>query len=154
MLNINNCSKFKLSKLTIFLLFIIGVISMSKVLANDNFEAIVTIRETTLDNKLLTTEKYNILLKNNTIDKNLKYKSVFEKIMTRIKHFENKYDGEDLFFVEMVKETDNKEWTISIEVKDSDISVTHFISKYDDKIIDGWINRNNTDIFGLRIFNF
>lgn len=56
--------------------------------------------------------------------------------------------------MDTIIDNDAKEWTVSINVVDKNSSVTQFISKKDDLIINGWINRNNKDIFGLKIFNF
>jgi len=143
-----------IKKLSLHHFFLLLFLSQTILYANDSFEMEITIQETSIDGIEKFKNTYHVNLSRNKINKNIKYKIQLTQIAKRILQFEQQYDGKNLYFLDEFKDSKDNIWTISSNIKSNDISVTHFISKQSDKIIDGWINRDNKDIFGLRIFNF
>ena len=137
----------------IVFLFLALVFLSFNINANDSFEATVLIKETANDGKVIYKNKENIVFSNGSLNKKIKYSEELKEIIKRVIIFEAKYKDEDLYFVDTFEDKNNI-WTMSINVMSNDISVTHFVVKYSDITVNGWINRNNKDIFGLRIFNF
>jgi len=137
----------------IVFLFLALVFLSFNINANDSFEATVLIKETANDGKVIYKNKENIVFSNESLNKKIKYSEELKEIIKRVIIFEAKYKDEDLYFVDTFEDKNNI-WTISINVMSNDTSVTHFVVKYSDITVNGWINRNNKDIFGLRIFNF
>lgn len=136
------------------ILIIFTIIFCINTFASDSFEANLLLKETSKEGTIISTLKEKINFSNNKIDKNIKYNNILKKLIQKVIIFENKYEDEALFFVESIEDENKKAWTISTNVMSSDTSVSQFIVVYDDKIISGWINRNNKDFFGMRIFNF
>lgn len=114
----------------------------------------LVIKESNLDNKTLSTYKDKISFNNLEINKEFKYKDIVEKILEIALNYEEEYLKEELYFVENVYDSDGNEWTISVTVTDKNSSITNFTAKFDDLIINGWINRNEKDIFGTKVLNF
>jgi hypothetical protein len=122
--------------------------------AQQFFEAIIKIKETNLNGNIIYNEEKKILFNNNKIKENIKYKNILKLILNKVYISEQKYIGEDLFLIETVNDLDDNVWTVTITVTDKDVSISHFISKQKNKNINGWINRDNKDIFTFRLFNF
>ncbi len=119
-----------------------------------SFEALIEIKEIDNNKIILLEKKEKIIFENNMLNKDLKYNKALSLILNKIISLEKSYKDSDLYIVESLKDEKGKTWTISSTITSNDISVTQFISSQEEKIISGWINRNNKDIFGLRIFNF
>lgn len=141
-------------KYSIRYLFLLLFLNQTILFASDSFEMEITIQETSIEGIEKFKNTYNVNLSKNKINKNIKYKIQLTQIAKKILQFEQRYDNENLYFLDEFKDSKGNIWTISSNIKSNDVSVTHFISKQTDKIIDGWINRDNKDIFGFRIFNF
>ena len=118
------------------------------------FEAIVEIEEKNNQELVVFKKKEKIIFENNSLNKDLKYNEALSLLLNKIMILEKKYKDEDLYIVESIKDAKGETWTISSTITNNDVSVTQFISSQEKKTISGWINRNNKDIFGLRILNF
>ncbi len=140
-------------KKTILFMFVIATLISINLTAQQSFEATIKIQETNLNGTITYNEEKKIKF-NKKIIENIKYKNILNIILNKINISEQQYIGKDLFLVESINDLDDNIWTITIRVINKDISVTHFISKQNNKIINGWINRDNKDIFGLRLFNY
>ena len=138
----------------VFIILVTSSLFFLNLEAGDSFEARILIKETMQNGEVIYEINENIDFSNNSLNKKVKNEKMIEKIIKRIIVLEAKYKDTDLFFVESLEDDKKNIWTISAEVTSNDTSVTQFVAKVDDKIISGWINRNNKDIFGLRIFNF
>lgn len=90
----------------------------------------------------------------NNLNKKIKFEKVISKSLPIIQKLELEYKDEELFEINTLKDALDNTWTFSTRVLSDDTSVTHFVSLQADQTIEGWINRNNKDIFGLRILNF
>lgn len=118
--------------------------------ASDSFKMIL--KESDLKGKITYEEKYDLSL--DKINSEVKYNKILKEIVLKILAYEKEYVDSELFFVKSIYDEQGNEWTISITVVDKDSSISQFICKQGDIIINGWINRNNRDIFGLKILNF
>ena len=140
-------SKSKLLLIITSLFFIINLYAKG-------FEAIIEIKEVNNKKIALYEKKEKVVFENNSLNKDLKYNNALSLILDRVMILEKSYKNTDLYIVESVIDGEGMRWTISSTITSKDISVTQFISSQDDITISGWINRNNKDIFGLRILNF
>lgn len=140
----------KKSCLAFLLMFLISLSAN----ASESFEAKLLLKESTKEGNTLFKLEENIIYSNHKLNKNVKYNTMIKKLVEKVIFFESKYKNEALFFVESIEDKNKKLWTISTNVISNDTSVSQFTVSYDNKIVSGWINRNNKDIFGLRIFNF
>lgn len=118
--------------------------------ASDSFKMIL--KESDLKGKITYEEKYDLSL--DKINSEVKYNKILKEIVLKILAYEKEYVDSELFFVKSIYDEKGNEWTISITVVDKDSSISQFICKQGNIIINGWINRNNRDIFGLKILNF
>lgn len=118
--------------------------------AGDSFKMIL--KESDLTGKITYEEKYDLSLEK--INNEVKHNKILKEIVLKILAYEKEYVDRELFFVKSIYDEKGNEWTISITVVDKDSSISQFICKQGDIIINGWINRNNRDIFGLKILNF
>lgn len=135
------------------LLIIVGLFFIVNLYAN-SFEAIIQIKEVNNEKIILFEKKEKIYFEKNILDKDLKYNEALSLILSKIMILEKNYINEDLYIVESLKDSEGITWTISSTITSKDVSVTQFISYQENRTISGWINRNNKDLFGLRIFNF
>jgi hypothetical protein len=135
-------------------LFILYLLLINNLIAKQSFEATVKIEEINLNGIIKYSEKKDILFIDNKIKQNIKYKEILKVILKKINSAEKRYTKEDLFLINTIYDKYGNIWTVSITVTSKDISVSHFVSKQKSKTINGWINRDNKDIFGLRLFNF
>jgi len=115
---------------------------------------ILILKESNINGKILYKLKDKLSLNQLEINDSLKHNYMLQRIVEKIFDHEDEYADEELFFVDTIIDKDGNEWTLSVNVLDDNSSVSQFISKKDNLIINGWINRNNKDIFGLKIFNF
>lgn len=122
--------------------------------AKENEKFILILKESNIDGKILYEKKEKLSFNELEVRTDLKHSYILQRIVEKVLDHEDEFIDEELFFVDTIIDNDAKEWTVSINVVDKNSSVTQFISKKDDLIINGWINRNNKDIFGLKIFNF
>lgn len=118
--------------------------------ASDSFKMIL--KESDLKGKITYEEKYDLSL--DKINSEVKYNKILKEVVLKILAYEKEYVDSELFFVKSIYDEKGNEWTMSITVVDKDSSISQFICKQDNIIINGWINRNNRDIFGLKILNF
>lgn len=146
-MKVKNWSK----KFFLALFFLVFYVSLE---ASQSGSFRLVIKESNLDNKTLSTYKDKISFNNLEINKEFKYKDIVEKILEIAVNYEEEYLKEELYFVENVYDSDGNEWTISVTVTDKNSSITNFTAKFDDLIINGWINRNEKDIFGTKVLNF
>jgi hypothetical protein len=134
-------------------LFLLILFFINNLIAQESFSSIVKIKETNNNGIVLYEKEKNILFNNNKIKEDIKYKKVLKVILKRINVSEKQYIGENLFLIYSINDEHENIWTLTVTVKSKDISISHFISKHNNKIINGWINRDNKDLFGLRLFN-
>ena len=139
---------------SIFILFIGAILIISNLTANQSFDSILKIKETSKNGEILFKEDRKISLKNEKIVGLTKYNNILTEIITEIKISEKKYLNKELYSIKNLKDSFGNDWTISITITNNDESVTSFISVQDGNTIEGWINRNNKDLFGFRVFNF
>ena len=139
---------------SIFILFIGAILIISNLTANQSFDSILKIKETSKNGEILFKEDRKISLKNEKIVGLTKYNNILTEIITEIKLSEKKYLNKELYSIKNLKDSFGNDWTISITITNNDESVTSFISVQDGNTIEGWINRNNKDLFGFRVFNF
>lgn len=137
--------KIKLVSLLFFVLFAIVIY------AESSFSATLIIKETDKTGRIIYQKEEKIEDFYSFTDK--KYKDDLSEVLKIIKSLENKYVDEKLYFVKSYDGNFAK-WTISSNILTKDTSVSHFISEGDEITVSGWVNRNNKDIFGFRIFNF
>ncbi len=137
-----------MKKLIIIMLF------MSSLIAKQSFEATIKIEVTNSSNTSIYSKEKDVILINNKINSEIKHKAILEQILTKISILEVEYKGEDLFLLNTINDKFGNKWTINTTVTSKDTSMSHFISKQNEKTINGWVNRDNKDIFGLRLFNF
>ena len=119
-----------------------------------NFEAVIQIEEVNNQKITIYNKKEKVIFSKNLLNKDLKYNKALALVLNRIMTLEQGYKDKELYEVESFKDENGLTWTISCTVTAKDESVTQFISSQDKKTISGWVNRNNKDIFGLRIFNY
>ncbi|TLP39132.1 hypothetical protein [Arcobacter arenosus] len=141
----------------IFLKFIVVLTLVGSLFilnAKQGEKFILILKESNINGKVLYKLKDKLSLNELEINNSLKRNYMLQRILEKIFDHEDEYTDEELFFVDTLIDKDGNEWTLSVNVLDNNSSVSQFISKKDDLIINGWINRNNKDIFGLKIFNF
>ncbi len=122
--------------------------------AKQNEKFILILKESNINGKVIYNLKEKLSLEELEINHSLKHTYTLQRIVEKIFNHEDEYINEELFFVDTIIDDKGKEWTLSVNVLDKNSSVSQFITKEDNLIINGWINRNNKDIFGLKIFNF
>lgn len=140
----------KIQYLFILLLFTVH----TSLFGLDSFEFNLNLTEK--ENKVVLYELngISVKLKNNKLNKEVKYHDILVKSLYFIKDLEKQYKNKEIYQIKTIIDSNNHEWTFSIRVTSKDTSVTHFILFKKDTTVEGWINRNNKDLFGLRILNF
>lgn len=140
-----------------YLILVFLLLSFTNKVVAQDFEVRLRYQEKTLDGKIIkqinnTNVIYN--LENNALDTHIPYKQLFIYILSIIIEKEKNFDPDNTFFIENILDQGNHTWTFSITLKDNSSSITHFISHTNNKTIEGWINHDNKDLFGLNLFNF
>lgn len=143
-----------INKKTLLVLIAGTIILATNLIGKQSFESKLKIIETKVDGNVVYDEKSAITFKNGSIQNDIKYKNFINKLFINILENEKKFNGKELYYVDSLKDSSNNLWTVTTTVTNKDESVTHAISKQNQKIIEIWINRNDKDIFGLKIFNF
>jgi len=133
--------------LLLFYLFTVNVLAKE-------FQATVLIQESSINKVILYETKEKINYDNNKINKKIKYKKILEQMIKKIIFIEQKYKNKEISFMTNIYDDKKNIWTITITTNNKGNSVSYFISKQSNKIINGWINRDNKDIFGFRLLNF
>jgi hypothetical protein len=142
--------------LFIIFAFYFSLLSLNALITSNSFEFVLSLKEQDRNNITLYEEKNLSMYLNDkgNLSKEIKYNDIIVKILGKIKTYELTYKGLEIYQVLTLIDSNNQKWTYSITVNGENQSVTHIISSQDQKIIEGWINRKNKDLFGLRIFNF
>lgn len=142
-------------KKLVVLLIVFGFIVTNYLIANQMFESTLSIK--VVDNKgniIYRKDKLNLYLLNDTIIEDIKYKNILTNMLLIIKNIEENLSDKNDLIVKTLNDSEGNDWIITVVVKEKDTTVSHFISKQDNYTIEGWINRDNKDLFGMRVFNF